>query len=144
MHSWLSYFRALLAGLLLLAVTPVLGQDAAPEAAWQKVISSQIEAFRQGDAPEAFAYAGAGFQSSFPNAMAFFEAIIGSGYAPIMTSKTHSFGAFERLGETAVVQVVKFVGPNQELYEAIYQLSQEPEGWRVQGVQLNSPNGLGV
>jgi Domain of unknown function (DUF4864) len=144
MRSFLSLCRVLVAGLVFLAVTPVLAEDASPEAAWQKVITGQIEAFRHGDAPEAFAYAGAGFQQTFPNAVVFFEAIIASGYAPIMESKSHTFGPFERTGQDGVAQVVKFVGPHQELYEAVYMLVEEADGWRVQGVSLGQPQGIGI
>src|SRR6478752_2638377 len=77
---------------------------------WQNVITSQIEAFRAKDAPSAFHYAGAGFQVAFPSAEAFFSAIVGAGYAPIVESRSHSFGQFQKMGDKAVVQEVKLVG----------------------------------
>ncbi|HEV2514610.1 MAG TPA: DUF4864 domain-containing protein [Devosia sp.] len=115
----------------------------APEP-WQSVIDSQIEAFRTKDAPAAFSYAGAGFQVSFPSAEAFFNAIVTAGYAPIMESRSHSFGRFQKLGDKAVAQEVKFVGNDQSLYEAIYMLAEEANGWRVQGVQLAKQAGMGI
>lgn len=111
---------------------------------WQDAITSQIEAFRHKDAKNALKWAGAGFQAAFPTPEAFFVAIIGSGYAPIMESRSHSFGTFEKLSDKAVVQEVKFVGTDQSLYEAFYQLAEEPEGWRVQGVQLIKQNAIGI
>jgi hypothetical protein len=43
------------------------------------------------------------------------------------------------------MQVVRFVGPDQGLYEALYQLVDEPDvGWRVQGVVLKKEAGIGV
>jgi len=132
-----------LALLLMLAAVPLRAEDtttAAPptETAtpWQDVITSQIQAFRDHDAPAAFSYAGAGFQTSFPDAITFFNAIVTSGYAPIMESVSHSFGQFQMIGEDGVIQEVKLVGNDQAIYEAIYQLTEEPAGWRVQGVQL--------
>ncbi len=113
------------------------------EDAWQQVISGQITAFRAGDAPGAFSFAGASFQRSFPNPFAFFQAIIASGYAPIATSKSHSFGTFQHEGPS-VLQLVRLVGPNQELFQAVYQLTEEPDGWRVQGVMLSAPAGIGI
>jgi hypothetical protein len=118
--------------------------EQATAAPWQEVITSQIQAFRNHDAPAAFSYAGIGFQASFPNAETFFVAIIQSGYAPIMESLSHKFAEFERVGESAVVQRVKFVGNDQQLYDAVFQLSEEPGGWRVQGVLLMEPNGVAV
>jgi hypothetical protein len=128
----------------LLAV-PARAEDAAVGTEpWQGVITSQIEAFRHKDAPGAFQYASAAFQMSFPSAEAFFVAIVSSGYAPIMESRSHSFGEYQKLGETSVLQEVKFVGNDQSLYEAFYQLTEESAGWRVQGVQLLKQPGLGI
>lgn len=128
-----------------LLASPVRAEDAAAASeAWQGVITSQIEAFRHKDAPGAFQYASAAFQTSFPSAEAFFVAIIGSGYAPIMESRSHTFGTFQMLGESSVLQEVKLVGNDQSLYEAFYQLTEETGGWRVQGVQLLKQPGLGI
>lgn len=41
-----------------------------------------------------------------------------------------------------VLQQVTLVGKDQWLYGAIYQLIEEPEGWRVQGVQLYRQQGM--
>ncbi|MDB5542275.1 MAG: Type topoisomerase gyrase/topo topoisomerase subunit [Devosia sp.] len=135
-------------GLLLLVGTVAQAEDAvAPPATiepWQSVITSQIEAFRIKDAPGAFQYAGAGFQKMFPTAEAFFVAIITSGYSPIMESRSHTFGEFRMTGDKAVVQEVRLVGNDQSLYEAFYQLAEEPNGWRVEGVQLLKQPGMGV
>lgn len=111
-------------------------------AAWQEVISGQIQAFRERDAPTAFGYAGAAFQVSFQNADIFFETIVRSGYAPIVDSHSHSFGDYRMIGGMAVLQQVTLVGSDQQLYGAIYQLTEEPEGWRVQGVQLFRQQGM--
>ena len=51
--------------------------------AWQNVITGQIEAFRHGDAPTAFGFAAAPFQTAFPDAVTFMESIAASGYTPI-------------------------------------------------------------
>lgn len=122
-------------------------QDVIPPAApedWQAAITGQIEAFRHRDAPAALSYAGASFQRTFPTPASFFEAIIASGYAPIMTSRSHSFGEYERIGKAGVLQVVMFVGPNLELYEAVYDLLLEAGGWRVQGVMLSAQMGVSI
>jgi hypothetical protein len=145
-----SIFRPLLMGFVALIALglPAFAQDepAAPpaETPWQDVISSQIQAFREHDAPGAFMYAGAGFQVSFPSAEAFFNAIVTSGYAPIMESVSHSFGEYRMLGPAAVIQEVRLVGKGQELYGALYQLSEEEAGWRVQGVQLYRQQGVAI
>jgi hypothetical protein len=145
-----SIFRSLLTAavaLMALGLT-AMAQDepAAPpvETPWQEVISSQIQAFREHDAPGAFMYAGAGFQVSFPSAEAFFNAIVSSGYAPIMESVSHSFGEYRLVGPAAVIQEVRLVGKGQELYGALYRLSEEEAGWRVQAVQLYRQPGVAI
>jgi hypothetical protein len=145
-----SIFRSLLiffATLFMLAV-PAVGQgEAAPdgvETPWQEVISSQIQAFRDRDAPGAFMYAGAAFHVQFPNAETFFEIIMGSGYSPIMDSTSHSFGEYRMVGTDGVIQQVRLTGNNQELYGALYQLTEEEGGWRVQGVQLYREQGVAI
>ncbi len=130
---------------VVLGVFAVPAAAEAPEtaaAAWQQVISGQIQAFREHDAPTAFNYAGAAFKISFQNADVFFESIVRAGYAPIMDSRSHSFGDYRMIGSAAVLQQVTLVGNDLQLYEAIYQLIEEPDGWRVQGVQLFAQQGM--
>ncbi|CAN7508457.1 DUF4864 domain-containing protein [Devosia sp. LjRoot16] len=151
MRLFVTGVRLVLVGLLaafLMIGMAARAEDQASEAAalepWQSVITSQIEAFRSKDAAGAFSYAGAGFQVTFPSAEAFFNAIVTAGYAPIMESRSHSFGKFQKLGDKAVAQEVKFVGNDQGLYSAIYMLAEEANGWRVQGVQLAKAAGVGI
>ncbi len=152
------YLRAMLAVLMLAGGAVAVETPAAPavpaapdgqatpaiETPWQDVITSQIEAFRAHDAPGAFQYAAAGFQTAFPNAESFFAAIIGSGYAPIMDSTAHSFGEFTRLDEHSVAQMVTLTAKDLTRFEAIYILTEEEGGWRVSGVQLAKTPGISV
>ncbi len=133
--------RAVLAVLLLAA--PVAAQEPAA-LPWQTVITAQIEAFRAKDAPGAFQYAAAPFQTAFPSAEAFFVSIIGSGYGPIMESSGHSFGVFHEIDATSVAQQVTLTGKDLSRYEAIYVMTEEERGWRVSGVQLAKTPGMGV
>jgi hypothetical protein len=128
----------------LLLAGPVPAQTDTADTPWQAVITHQIQAFRDRDAPEAFFDAGLMFHAAFPNPYAFFEAIITSGYAPIMESTSHSFGEFRMTEDLGVVQMVTLVGKQQELYQAIYQLKEEEGAWRVQGVMLQRSGGVGV
>ena len=124
-------------------VVPAAAQDDA--APWQATVTTQIEAFRASDGVAALDMAGAAFKAQFEDPDLFVAAIAASGYGPIVTSRSHSFGTFDRVSDTQVLQVVRFVGPDQALYEAVYQLSNEPDvGWRVQGVALRKEAGIGV
>ena len=116
------------------------------ETPWQATVTGQIEAFRAQDGAAALSFAGQGFRTQFADQPdSFYAAIIASGYQPIVDSRSHSFGEFNKVSDTSVLQVVKFVGPDQGLYEALYQLADEPgEGWRVQGVALRKEAGIGI
>jgi hypothetical protein len=137
--------RILLAMTMLLATLfPALGQeDATP---WQDAVTGQIQALRDGDAETALSFAAEGFRTQFEGeAERFYEAIMNLGYTPIAASRSHSFGEFNKVGDTTVVQIVKFIGTDQGLYEAVYQLSNEGEnGWHVQGVMLRKSAGVAV
>ena len=112
--------------------------------AWQGVISAQILAFRTHDAPGALKLASAEFHAKFTDPEQFYAAIIASGYQPIADSTGENFGPYEMIGETLVLQDLKFTTKDQAVYEAIYQLTRETDGWRVSGVQLIKTQAIGV
>jgi hypothetical protein len=113
-------------------------------AEWQAVITGQVEAFRIHDGAGALSFAGASFKQNFPDPAAFEKAIRDWGYAAIMDSRSHSFGPYQQVNENVVLQAVRFTGPDSVLYDAIYQLNKEPDGWRVGGVQLVKTTGMGA
>jgi hypothetical protein len=139
----LSWFGVVMG--LLLMVAPVAAQETitGPDD-WQATITGQVEAFRLHDAPGALSFAGQSFKEGFADPQVFLQAIVDWGYAPIVDSRSHSFGAYRLIGPDMVLQSVTFVGPDQSLYEAIYQLNLEDAGWRVGGVELIKTPGVGV
>mgnify|MGYP003120745322 CR=1 FL=1 len=130
--------------MMLMTLLPSAAQDEA--APWQATVTGQIEAFRAVDGAAALALAGVGFRTQFEDQPeAFYAAILASGYGPVAQSRSHSFGDFNRISETTVAQVVRLVGPDQGLYEALYQLEDEADqGWRVIGVMLRREAGVGI
>ena len=137
--------RVFLALALIMALlAPSVAQDDATP--WQTTVTGQIEAFRAQDGAAALMLAGAGFRQQFDGQPeAFYAAILATGYQPVVQSRSHSFGDFSRVSETVVAQVVRLVGPDQSLYEALYQLEDEPDlGWRVVGVMLRKEAGIGI
>jgi hypothetical protein len=138
--SWLS----VLLSIFLVLAPAAHAQDDPTAAEWQAVITGQVEAFRLHDAPGALSFAGASFKQNFPNPADFEQAIRNWGYSAIMDSRSHSFGPYQQVNENVVLQAVRFTGPDSVLYDAIYQLNKEPDGWRVGGVQLVKTTGMGA
>lgn len=126
--------------LFALAIPSLAQDDATP---WRATVDGQIAAFQAKDGGAALEFAGAGFRTQFEGQPdAFYAAILASGYQPIVDSRSHSFGEVRKVSDTSVIQVVKLVGPDGAYYEALYQLTDEPDlGWRVQGVVLRKELG---
>jgi hypothetical protein len=102
---------------------------------WQSVITRQIEAFRAADGASALSCAGEAFRTEFKDPSQFYEFIAKSPYAPIVESRSHSFGEFKMAeDESTVLQIVNFTGSDQRAYKAMYEMTREASGWKVQGV----------
>lgn len=114
------------------------------EAPWQAAVTSQIAAFRAGDGEAALKYAAASFKVTYADPQLFYAAILAGGYAPIVKSRSHTFGNYDKIDDKTVLQVVKLVGPDQGLFEALYRLGLEDDGWHVQGVALRQEKGVGI
>lgn len=122
----------------------IAAPDAATVAEWQAVIHGQIQAFRDHDAATALSFAAAKFHQQFTDPEAFLVGILNAGYAPIMESRSESFGPYEVMAPDVVDQDVKFVGNDQSLYEAVYRLQKEAAGWRVEAVVLVKKGDVGT
>jgi hypothetical protein len=131
---------ALFSVLMLFAGVPA--QSAPMSSEWQATITGQVEAFHAQDGVAALAFAGSGFKARFTDPASFLQTIREWGYAAIMDSRSHSFGAYEVIDADHVLQLVIFTGPDQVIYRAVYQLVREPEGWRIAGVQMMKTGGI--
>ena len=139
--SWLG----VLLSAVLLFVGVARADDPAPSPTeWQAVIAGQIQAFRMHDAPGALSFAGDEFKARFVDPQEFVAMIVGSGYGPIIESRSQTFGEFKLIEPGQVVQEVKLTGNDQSIYEVFYVLGKESGAWRVHGVQLAKTQGLGV
>ena len=111
---------------------------------WQVVITGQIEAFRASDGTAALGFAARGFKARFTDPAVFVQAIRDWGYSAIVDSRSHSFGAYQLVKPNVALQAVTFTGPDQTLYQAIYQLEREESGWRIGGVQMMKTSAMGA
>ena len=133
------------AGLLLAMAGSALAQatDPVPED-WQAVIKGQIAAFHAGDGAKALSFASAQFRDGFEDPQAFLSAVAAWGYAPILTSRSESYGKFTLVAPDEVVQSVTILGPDRVVYLALYDLQKEADGWRVRAVQMTKTGGMGA
>jgi hypothetical protein len=136
------WYAAFFSILMMFAAAPANAAPMSDE--WQAIITGQVEAFHAQDGNAALGFAGTGFKARFTDPSAFLQAIRDWGYAAIMDSHSHSFGAYQLIDQDHVLQLVDFLGPDQAIYQAVYQLVREPDGWRIAGVQMMKTGGMGA
>jgi hypothetical protein len=136
------WYAAFFSILMVFAAAPANAAPMSDE--WQAIITGQVEAFHAQDGNAALGFAGGGFKARFTDPSAFLKAIRDWGYAAIMDSRSHSFGAYQLIDQDHVLQLVDFLGPDQAIYQAVYQLVREPDGWRIAGVQMMKTGGMGA
>lgn len=125
----------------LLWVFPALAGDAEIKAA-QGSISGQLQAFRAGNDAVAYGYAAPNVKRIFPSLDTFMNMVTGA-YKPVHKPQSFSFGKFQEMSPTAIVQQVIIVGADGKDYEAVYTLELQPDGvWRITGVSLRASNSL--
>jgi len=107
------------------------------------VIARQIEAFRHGDADEAFVLASPRIRSAFRTPEKFMRDVRTS-FAPIARSVSAAFGAVLILDDE-VVQQVKLTDRSSRIWRAYYPMQRQRDGtWRANGCQLVREAALSV
>lgn len=130
---------------LLLLVAPAAHAEAlnaADRAAFQRIISEQIEAFRVDDGAKAYGYAAPSLHQIFPSAEIFMQ-MVKRGYQPVYRPQRFTFGETgnDPLGRPS--QKVVVVGPDGKTYEALYSMQRQLDGtWLIQGCTLLEVPGL--
>jgi len=132
--------RAALFACLLMSI-PAYAGEAEIKAA-QDSISGQLHAFRADDNATAYGYAAPNVKRIFPTLDTFMNMVTG-GYKPVHKPQSFSFGKFQEMSPTSIVQQVIIVGADGKDYEAVYTLELQPDGvWRITGVSLRASNSL--
>ena len=96
-----------------------------------RVINSQLSAFRKGDYTGAYAFADSALQAQVSPAV--FERMVKTGYPAIVRSRSASFGVSLDNGKQAVV-TVGILSQSGHLLQYHYLMHHEPNGWRISGV----------
>ena len=99
--------------------------------AMQKVISSQLEAFRADNYDAAYVFADLAIRRLYPVQM--FERMVKRGYPMIAHSVSASFGLSLDNGDEATINV-RITGPDHQAETYQYQLRLEGVNWKIMGV----------
>lgn len=102
----------------------------------QMIIESQIKAFLDDDAEEAYSYAAPGIRKLYPDTKSFFE-MVRQGYEAVYRADNFAFGRSKALPEGIIVQEVMINGPEGEDWTALYAMEKQPDGsFKIRGVQM--------
>lgn len=114
--------------------TPARAADDQPDAAFQAVITAQIEAIGRGDAAAAQSFASPGIKQKYPGAAEFLE-MVRQHYAPLVRPKsTH----FDSAGDTGIgpMEKITIVDSTGVVWTAVYTFEQVDGQWRITGCSL--------
>jgi hypothetical protein len=138
------FMIALLALVMLAAPARAESLSDQDKAAFQGIITSQIEAFRADDGPAAYAFAAPVIRQIFPNPDVFMN-MVRQGYQPVYRPQSFSFGEAGFSASGRPIQRVTVVGPDGMTYEAIYTMERQPDGsWQISGCALVRAPDLGA
>lgn len=105
------------------------------KAAFQRIISAQMSAFKADDAAGAFRFASPNLQAKFGSPATFLD-VVKSGYTPVYRPRSVEFRDVILHGAMPEQQVF-VVGPDGRGYLAHYMFEKQPDGsWRISGCYL--------
>lgn len=132
------WFLGLAAALALLISTPAPAAAALDEddrRQIQKVIESQIQAFRVDDGATAFSFASPTIQQKF-GTVDNFMAMVKDGYRAVYRPREVEFLEL-REDQGRIQQAVRLVGPDGKTVIAVYTMKRQSDGvWKIAGVYL--------
>lgn len=136
-------FRLICVVFLSLTASAASAQDwsAKDRAAFQRIISSQISAFRSDDATTAYSFASPSVKSKFTSSTMFMS-MVRTGYPAVYRAKSFDFvGLSKELGDPT--QRVKLIGPAGDTWLALYGFQKQPDGsWRISAVLVTKAPGV--
>jgi uncharacterized protein DUF4864 len=124
---------ALIAGPLWLSAQTVTDQEAQE---FQRVITSQLNAFNADDGAAAYVFAAPTIKQMFPSPEIFMS-MVKKGYPPVYRRQSYSFGRIGNEMGGAPTQHVIIVDQNGKSWIALYAMQRQPDGsWKIIGCQL--------
>lgn len=124
---------AVLATLLPLRAQSVSDAEAAE---FQRIITSQLNAFSADDGAAAYGFAAPNIQRLFPTPEVFMS-MVQKGYAPVYRRQSYAFGRIGTEMGGQPTQHVTIVDTNGKAWTALYAMQRQPDGsWKISGCSL--------
>ena len=112
------------------------GVSAAEATEFQRIISSQLNAFNADDGASAYAFAAPNIQRMFPSPEMFLS-MVKKGYAPVYRRQSHAFGKIGNEMAGQPTQHVTIIDANGKVWTALYAMERQPDGsWKISGCSL--------
>ncbi|SPF78245.1 DUF4864 domain-containing protein [Pseudoprimorskyibacter insulae] len=108
----------------------------------KSVIRQQFEAFGAGDVPRAFEFASPQIQGMF-GTPGNFGLMVEQGYPMVWNHSALRFGGSRTKGDDTI-QTVLVTGVDNAIYVLEYTMVLTADGWRINGVRVVPPAGLGA
>lgn len=129
----LGLIALLLAGSLS-ARAQTVGEAEAQE--FQRIITTQLNAFNQDDGAAAYGLAAPAIRQMFPSADIFLS-MVKKAYPPIYRRQSYSFGKIDTEMGGAPTQHVTIIDANGKVWTALYAMERQPDGsWKIIGCRL--------
>ena len=103
---------------------------------FQRVITSQLNAFNADDGASAYGFAAPTIKQMFPTPEIFMS-MVKKGYPPVYRRQSYSFGRIGHEMGGAPTQHVTIIDQNGKTWTALYAMQRQPDGsWKIIGCQL--------
>lgn len=100
-----------------------------------ELITDQLEAFENADAPRAWKHVAPVLRAQFRTAENFLQ-VVNTGYPPVVAPRKVTFGEYT-VHEGLPAQWLDLIARDGKPYKALYLLEQQPDGsWRTAGCLL--------
>jgi hypothetical protein len=129
-------FATLLALLSASLPSTAQGVSEAEAAEFQRIITSQLDAFSSDDGAAAYAFATPMIQRLFPSPEVFLS-MVQKGYPPVYRRQSYSFGEIGNEMGGQPTQHVTIIDADGKAWTALYAMERQPDGsWKINGCQL--------
>jgi Domain of unknown function (DUF4864) len=121
-----------------------LAQDlpSADAAEFERIITSQIDAFKADDGAKAYSFAAPSIQMIYPSSESFMK-MVAQGYPQVYRPRSYKFTGAQLDTAGRPIQKVLFIGPDGKAYSAVYTMQKQPDGsWKIAGCVIVREAGL--